>query len=747
MNSLARWCYRRRGVVLVGWVVGLLGLAGLALGFGMAFTDTVELPDSESATAYRLLDEAGGQAGASEDVVRGTVVWHTEGTDVNAAPVRERITAALDDIATMSGVEQVVSPYAQEGASQLNTEADTAYASVVLDADADTEPVVRAAEDLRTDTVDVEVGGQAFTEQPGGSHGAEAVGLLAALALLLLLFRSVWAALLPILTGLVGVGASLLLVMLGSHVVDLASTSLTMGALIGLGVGIDYALFIVNRHRKALLAGSTVQDATAQAVDTSGRAVVFAGITVIIALIGMFVVELGLLTSMAQAAAVTVLFTVAAAVTLLPALLGLLGLRVLSRKQRRALATDQEPLTPKTDVRRTLAGRWVDLVQRFPLVIGGLALVAIVSIALPVAGMRVGDADASSHPVGSSTRSYHDLMSDAFGDGFDASLLLVARTPDEASAQAFTSLADRLESVQGVSDVAVAPVHPGQEIVQATVVPTTTAQTEQTTDLVQSLREDVIPEAESDSGLEVYVGGSTASSIDLADALMSKLPLYLGLIALLGFLLLAVAFRSVLVPLVGALTNIATIVVGLAAITAIFQYGWGLELLDIGSGAPVMYLVPVLVVGVVFGLSMDYQVFLVSRMHEEWAHTRDNRRSIRIGTAETAQVIAVAATIMLCVFASFGFSGERIVSMIGIGMAIAVLVDAFVVRLTLVPAVMTLIGRANWWYPRWAERITPHVSVEGPAPQEAALLGAEPVPAAAAPSSSIAPRPVDDGPA
>ncbi|WP_435106242.1 MMPL family transporter [Nocardiopsis synnemataformans] len=747
MNTLARWCYRRRGVVLVGWVVGLLGLAGLVLGFGTAFTDAAELPDSESATAYRLLEEASGQTGASEDVVRGTIVWHTEGADVGAAPVREEVTAALEGITAMPGVEQVVSPYAQEGAGQLNTEADTAYASVVLDADADTDPVMRAAEDLRTDTIQVEVGGQAFAEQPGGSHGAEAVGILAALVLLLLLFRSVWAAVLPILTGLVGVGASLLLVMLGSHAVDLASTSLTMGALIGLGVGIDYALFIVNRQRKALLAGSTVPEAVAQAVDTSGRAVVFAGITVVIALLGMFVVDLGLLTSMAQAAAVTVLFTVAAAVTLLPALLGLLGLRVLSRGQRRALAAGQDPLPSKKEGRGSAAERWIGLVQRFPLAVGGLALAAIVVIALPVAGMRVGDADASSHPVGSPTRAYHDLMSEAFGDGFDAPLLLVARTPDEASAQAFASLTERLESVQGVSEVAAAPVRPGQEVAQATVVPTTTAQAEQTADLVTELRDDVIPAAEADSGLQVYVGGATAGSIDLSDALMGKLPLYLGLIALLGFLLLAVAFRSVLVPLVGALTNIATIMVGLAAVTAIFQYGWGLELLDIGSGAPVMYLVPVLVVGVVFGLSMDYQVFLVSRMHEEWAHTRDNRHSVRTGVTETAQVIAVAATIMLCVFASFAFSGDRIVSMIGIGMAIAVLVDAFVVRLTLVPAVMTLLGRANWWYPRWAERVTPRVSIEGPAPQAAAAVDTQPAPAAAAALSSAGPRPVDDDPA
>ncbi|HET6711312.1 MMPL family transporter [Amycolatopsis sp.] len=685
----------------VGWVAGLVLLALLVFGVGAAFTDSADLPDSESATATRLL-------GNGPAVVRGTIAWHAG--DVGSGPVRERVGAALRDISAMPGVKRVVSPYDPAGAAQLNPRAGTAYATVTLDKGAATEPVVQAAERLRAPGFDVEIGGQAFTEQPAGSNGTEAIGILAALVLLLLLFRSLWAAVLPIVTGLAGVGASLLVVMLGSHVVDLAATSLTMGALIGLGVGIDYALFIVNRHRKALRAGATVGEALAQAVTTSGRAVVFAGGTVIIALLGMFVVGLGLLTGMAQAAAVTVLFTVAAALTLLPALLGMLGYRVLSRTDRRAIAAGRFPLASKE--KNTKANRWVNLVQRFPVAAGGAALAVTVLLASPVLGLRVGNADASSDPAGSPARAYHDLMASAFGDGFDASLLLVASTPDSASAEAFATLVHRLDTLPGVAHVATAPA--GRDVASATVTPTTTAQAEQTADLVTTLRENVIPAAEAGTGLKVYVGGQTATSIDVADALMSKLPLYLGLIALLGFLLLAVAFRSVLVPLVGALSNIATIGVGLGAVTAIFQNGWGLALLGVGTGAPVMYLVPVLVVGVMFGLSMDYQVFLVSRMHEEWVHTRDSGRAVRAGVAETGRVIAVAATIMLCVFASFGFSGERIVAMIGIGLAIAVLVDAFVVRLTLIPAVMTLLGRANWSYPRWAERITPRLSVEGP---------------------------------
>ncbi|WP_086664551.1 MMPL family transporter [Lentzea kentuckyensis] len=723
MNSLARWCHRWRGAVLGGWLVGLVGLAVLALGLGAAFTDSADMPDSESATAAALQAEAGGKTGVA--LTRGTIVWHT-GQAVGSGPVRDEFTAALTGIAKIPGVKQVVSPY--EHADQLNEQANTAYAQVTLEKGADPAPVVQAAERLRANDVQVEVGGQAFTEKPGGSNGTEAIGILAALVLLLLLFRSVWAAVLPIITGLVGVVASLLLVVVGSHVVDLAATSLTMGALIGLGVGIDYALFIVNRHRKALLAGTSVPDAIAQAVNTSGRAVVFAGVTVIVALLGMFVVNLGLLTGMAQAAAVTVAFTVAAAITLLPALLGMLGYRVLSRKDRKAIAAGRFPVPQRTG-ERTLASRWATVVQRFPVVAGGLALAATVLLASPVFGMRVGNADASSAPAGSPARAHYELMSTAFGAGFDSPVLLVARTPDQASAQAFQSLVDRLGSVPDVAHVTAAPAKPGQQIRSATITPGTSSQAEQTADLVRNLREDVIPA----SGVQAYVGGATASSMDVADALMSKLPLYLGLIAVLGFLLLAVAFRSIRVPLVGALSNIATIAVGLGAVTAIFQNGWGIALLGVGAGAPVMYLVPVLVVGIMFGLSMDYQVFLVSRMHEEWTRTGRNRHSIRTGVVETGRVIAVAATIMLCVFASFGFSGERIVSMIGIGLAIAVVVDAFVIRLTLVPAVMTLLGRSNWAYPRWAEKVTPHLSVDGPAdpeppsdPTERILVGAVP---------------------
>ncbi|MCV2395691.1 MMPL family transporter [Actinotalea sp. M2MS4P-6] len=717
MSSLASWCYRRRGTVLAAWVTVLVALVLAVVTAGTSFTTVADLPDSESATAYELLAEMGQGSGTAQ----GRVVWHADGVAIDAPSVQAEVAAMLDEVAALPGVEAVVSPYTDAGAGQLNATVGTAFATVVA-TDAVDVAEVRAITDAYDSAVlEVAAGGQALSELPSPSHGMEVVGILAAFALLFAMFRSWWAAVLPIATGVTGVGVSLLGVMLLSHVMDLDSTSLTMGALIGLGVGIDYALFIVNRFRTALTAGAAVSDAVRQAVSTSGRAVVLAGLTVIVALLGMAVVGLGVLTGMGQAAALTVLLTVLAAITLLPALLGALGHRVLSKRQR-AERAGAEQVAGRAGRPRS-ASRWALRVQRSPRVLAVAAIGVLVVLALPATSMRVGSSDATSDPVGSPTREYADLVGPAFGAGLDATLVLAAEIPDAAAAAAFDALVGDLPSVPGVASVVAAPVQPGRTVALAAVTPTTSAQTRATQDLVDTLRSEVIPAAEQGSALQVYVGGETATNIDLSEALMGRLPLYLALVALLGFLLLSVAFRSVLVPLVGALSNLATIAVGLGVITALFQFGWAGHVLGVGDAAPTMYIVPVILVGVVFGLSMDYQVFLVSRMHEEWTRTHDNGRAIRVGTTETARVIATAATIMLAVFASFSFGGERIVSAIGLGLGAAVLVDAFVVRLTLVPALMRLIGDRNWAYPRWADRITPHVSVEG-ADSDAAGPGA-----------------------
>ncbi|MET7425653.1 MMPL family transporter [Dactylosporangium sp. NPDC005555] len=730
MSALARWCVTHRRMVFAGWLLLAVGLLAAVVLGGSAFKTSADIPDSESSKAYALLARMPGGAEAN---TAGKVVWHATSAPVGSDTVRDGVTGLLNRIADLPGVVSVQSPYTEAGAQQVAPEAGTAYAQVVLTRDADTGPVERVVADARLAGVELTYGGTAFETQPQPTHGPEAIGLIVALVLLMLMFRSWRASLLPLITGVAGVVVSLLLVVAGSHLVTLDATSITMASMMGLAVGIDYALFVVNRTRKGLLAGLPVPDAVARAIDTSGRAVIFAGLTVIIALLGIRVVGMGVLTGMGEAAAVTVAVTVVAALTLLPALLGGFGLKVLSKRQRARLAQGiiddaAGPARP-----RGVAAAWARVLQTAPWLMAPLALAVVAVLAAPVTQIRVGEADASSDPVASQTHRYSAMTSAAFGAGFDNPLILAANTPDQQSRQAFTALTGRLASVTGVAAVSPDRMSADGTVRTVTITPRTSAQAEATADLVERLRGEVVPAAASGTSLRVYVGGKAATSQDLSEALLGRLPLYLGIIAVLGFLLLAVAFRSLLVPLVGALSNVTSILVGLGAITAMFQFGWGSELLGVGTGAPVMYIVPVMIVGIVFGLSMDYQVFLVSRIHEEWARSKDNRRAVRVGVAETGRVIATAALIMLGVFASFAFGGERIVSAIGIGLAVAVLIDAFVVRLTLIPALMNLLGNANWYYPRWAGKLTPHLAVEGVADPVAhdAAAPAEPVGVAA----------------
>lgn len=723
MKSFALRCVRWRFAVVGVWLLVLAGLAVSAFGAGSKFATSTDLPHSESGTASSLLAQQGNPAHPHPTVTTGTIAWHSNGGPIDSAGVKQAATVMLGEVKGLPGVASVVGPY--DHPAQLNVKANTAYATVTVTDGTDPAGIIQTAERLRGPTLDVQTGGTAFDEAPALSPITEAIGLLVALLVLLLVFRSLWAALLPIITGVAGVGVSLLLAILASHVMDLDTNSLTMGALIGLGVGIDYALFIVNRFRKALMTGASVPESISLALNTSGRAVIFAGLTVMIALLGMFVVNLGILTGMSRVAAATVLVTVLAAITLLPALLGMLGHRILSRKQRAGLASHalNDPPLPDPHPR---AARWVDFIQRRPRLLGGAGLLLIVAMAFPALSMRVGDSDASSSPTGSATHQHYTIMADGFGAGYDSTLQLVGRTPDAASRAAFDSLVADLPSVQGVALVRAAPrAATGQQISVVTVEPTTSAQTEQTTELVTALRERVIPPVESGTNLKVYVGGKTAMAIDLAGALTSKLPLYLGLIALLGFLLLTVAFRSVVLPLIATVSNLVTILVSLGAVTALFQWGWATKLLGVGGAAPIQYIAPTLMVGIMFGLSMDYQVFLGSRVSEEWNHTGDNTRAVKVGVTQTALVIAAAATIMFAIFASFGFSGQRIIAMIGIGLTVGVLVDAFIIRMTIMPALMLLLGKRIWYFPKWADRLTPNISLEGPPAPEPAAADAQ----------------------
>ena len=721
MAGLARWCVRHKNLVLLSWITMLAALGGVVGLTGSAFSNSSQLPASDSATAYSLLARAGSDAAT---VTTGTIVWDTRSGSALSPAARARIAPMLASVAEVEGVKGVISPFTAAGAKQVSADSRTAYATVVFTSDSHEAAAQKLAEAAATGQLDVQVGGAAFTTiSPGGI--SEVIGVLAALLILILVFRSAWAAVLPIITGVAGVGMSSLAVILLSHVVTLPGVAPELGALIGLGVGIDYALFIVNRHRKALRQGADLPGAITTAMDTSGRAVLFAGGTVIVALLGLVILNVGFLTGLGVAAAVTVFLTVMAAVTLLPALLATMGRRVLRKSERAAPGSlalaGPGPAPAAAPARPGVWARWARLVERRPVVAGALAVAVLAGLAAPALAIRLGAADASSAPAGTGARSYYDTMAAAFGKGFDAQLLLVAQTPDGQARTAWTTLTRELPGVKGVASVGTPAAVSGNSLSMIQVVPATASQDQATSDLVHTLRSGIVPRAEAGTDLRVYVGGTTATSIDMASALTSKLPLFLAIIAALGFLLLTLAFRSLLVPAIGAIGNLLTIAVALGSTVALFQWGWGQPLFGIGGPAPLEYTVAILIVGVVFGLSMDYHVFLVSRMHERWTQTGDNRRAVTSGAADTGGVIITAAAIMACVFASFGLAGVRTISEFGVGLAVAVLADAFLLRMTAIPALMHLIGRRNWAIPSWLDRILPHVSVEKPGTNSAPL--------------------------
>ncbi|KMS67630.1 membrane protein [Streptomyces viridochromogenes] len=712
---MARWGYRHRLVVLLLWVGALFGLGAASSAAGTNYANVFSLPDTDSATAYDLMEKAFPERAGDTD----TVVWKVdgdEGASVRDDSVRSRIEPALEEIGRMKGVGEVADPYAARGAAQISKDGRIAYAQITFTEQANAVPmeliedVVDTAQAAERDGLQVELGGQAIAraqEPPQGT--AEAVGILAAAVVLFLAFGSLFAMLLPIVVAVAGVGTGMIATMLMSHVTDVPEVAPLLGSLIGLGVGIDYALFIVTRHRRGILRGMQPEEAAVTALNTSGRAVLFAGGTVCIALAGMLVMNMRFLDGVVVATSLTVVLSVLAAVTLLPALLGLLGMRVLSRRQRRRLvAAGPEPAEASG-----LAARWSTYVQWRPRPIAALALVVMAALAIPVLSLRLGATDQGNHQASTTTRQAYDLLAEGFGPGVNGPLQVVV----EGAAPA--GLVDGIRSAEGVAQVAAAPPANGVTVIQ--VVPDTSPQSEQTDQLIDRLRDDVIPR----SGAEAHVGGVTAVFKDFASVTGERLPYFVATIIALGFLLLLVAFRSLVVPLTAALMNLIAAAASFGVLVAIFQWGWGTELLGIGKEGPITSFLPVIMLSLLFGLSMDYQVFLVSRMHEEWVHTKDNARAVRVGLAETSRVINSAALIMICVFSAFVLSGDMEGAMAGIGLAAAVALDAFILRTALVPAAMHMLGRSNWWLPDWLEKRVPHLAVEPR--EEPAVAEEEPV--------------------
>jgi len=736
MAAIARWCVQRRIWVLVGWLalLAILGVTGRAA--GSTYSDTLTLPGTGSTTALHLLEQAfPGHAGDQD-----TIVWRTSPGGVRAPAVRDRITAMLNQIAAAPAVASVISPYSARGAAQVSRSGQIAYATVVFDAPQaslsapDVTRVVDLADAAQTPGVQVEAGGPAVENALRPSVGVSAaVGVVAAAIVLFIAFGSLLAMLLPLAVALAALVSGLMATGLLSHAVTIPSAGPTLGILIGLGVGIDYALFIVTRHRNNLKAGMSPTDAAVRALNTSGRAVLFAGTTVCIALLGMLVLRIGYISGLGIAAAVTVLFTVAAAATLLPALLGFLGLRVLSRRERRRLAADG----PAPD---GTSGAWTRLaafVQRHPAPLAAAAAAVMLVLAIPVLSLRLGSSDAANDPAATTTHQAYELLADGFGPGFNGPLQLVGTTTSPADVTAFARLAGTLATEPGIA--AVSASVPGHGASLISVIPTTSPEAAATSTLISHLRDSVIPAAEGGATLHVYVGGVTATNDDFATVIAPKLLIFVGVILVLGFLLLLVAFRSLLIPAVAAVMNLLAAAACFGVLVAVFQYGWGLRLLNLGQAGPVESFLPVLMLAVLFGLSMDYEVFLVSRIREEWAATGDNHQAVRTGQATTGRVIIAAATIMIFVFSAFILSGQQVIGEIGIGLAAAVLLDAFLLRTLLVPALAHLSGRANWWLPGWLDRILPHLSIE-PATQPPAPPSPAPALVPAGATHSQTPR-------
>jgi RND superfamily putative drug exporter len=712
MASIARWCFRHRFIVIGLWIITLVAGYSATQAFGTKYSDSFSLPSTESTKALNLLQTVSPGAAGETD----TIVWHVQSGSVRDAATEQSVETMLQKVASVPQVASVIDPYTPGGARQISRDGHTAYASVNFGKDqqnldkTNIKKVVSTAEAARTSNLDIELGGSAIEQtQQTPPSATEAIGVLAAAIVLFLAFGSLVAMSVPLITALMALGVAISGVGLLSHALSISSFSPTLGALIGLGVGIDYALFVITRYRIGLNSGMKPEAATVKALDTAGRAVIFAGSAVCVALLGLLTLRISFLGGVGIAAALVVVVSVLAASTLLPALFGIFRSRILSRRQRNKLRKNG-PVTQ--EVTKGIWTRNAAFVQKQPRRVAAVALIAVALLIVPYFSLRLGSSDAGNDAASTTTRKAYDLLAQGFGPGFNGPLLLVGQVSSPADRTALTQLVTNLQKTPGVAAVQAFPLGPQAKVATIQVVPATSPESAATSDLITNLRKNVVPAAEKGTSLKVYVGGITAIFNDFSSVISSKLPLFLAVVIGLGFLILMVAFRSIVVSLTAAVMNILAAGAAFGVLVAVFQWGWGASILHTGGGGPVEAFIPVMMLAILFGLSMDYEVFLVSRMHEEWTHTKDNRRAVRIGQAETGRVITAAATIMILVFGSFVFGGQRVIEEFGLGLSSAVLIDAFVLRNFLVPAIMHILGRRNWYLPAWLDRHLPHLSVE-----------------------------------
>lgn len=709
LTGFTRFCYRRRRLVLLGWVVLILGLFALSTVAGGKFRTEFGLPGSDTEAANDILTRHGFGSRTGND---GQIVFQAD-QGVNDQQVRTQIEGLLSNIEQNVAGATVTSPYKPEGARQIAADGKLAYAEIHF-SDRPEEDYAKAGDKIRelgknvnAPGLQLAYGGDMFAafEMPA----SEALGLLAAVIILLIAFGSLLAMGLPLVTALFGVGCGVALVSLTTRFLAVPVFTTSTASLLGIGVGIDYALLIVTRYRQSLKDGLEPEDSVILAMNTAGRSVIFAGITVVIAVLGMYTLNLELIRSVATGAALAVLMTMLASVTLLPALLGFTGRNI----DKFGLPHGRKNEDPNTV---TIWHRWSRLVQRYPWFAAIVSIALLLLMAVPVLSMRLGFGDAGNRPTGDTTRRAYDLLANAFGPGFNGPFIVAAESSSGAAIDmaALGDLTVRLNGTPGVSFASPPQPSPDGQAALIIVVPDSAPQDAATASLVHELRDNVIPPALQGTAINAKLGGVTAASEDFASYVGGRMPLFFAAVLALSFILLMMVFRSILVPLKAVIVNMLSIGSAFGALVAVFQWGWGDSLIGVGKEGPIESWVPLMLFAIVFGLSMDYEVFLLSRIREEYDRSGDNADAVAEGLAATARVITAAAAIMICVFASFVLGSDRSLKMFGFGLAFAVLVDATLVRLVLVPATMELLGRANWWLPSWLDRVLPSVSVEAP---------------------------------
>jgi len=766
MPGLSAWAVRRPVFALLAWVVAMVAIVGLSVSLKGTLNDSFDLPDTESKTATDLLIKSGTDTSRVDG--GATIVWKpSSGTAVDPA-VGAKVQPVLEKISALGSVACVTNPFNAQGGSlgtecpqgggpigpdaakvltpeelatlsasfsPVSPDGTVAFATITFKGNGtdvsteDAKSILAEVKALNGDTLQVGANGQVLEFAGQEPPSSEGVGILVAIIILLIAFGSIVAAGLPIIVAIIGLALGQALVLVVANFLDVATFAPTLAAMIGLGVGIDYALFVINRYRQGLMVGHEPKFAAQEAVATAGRAVLFAASTVIIALLGLFVLRINFFNGLAVAASVTVLMVMLSALWLLPALLSLLGTKALALR----LPWGKKPGTGSAEGRGW--AHYGRLLQRRPFIPAVLSLLVVLILAIPVLSLRQGFADDSGKPVGSPARIAYDLRAEGFGPGINGPFLVVADLTNATDPNAYGAIVKAISETEGVAatnpsvetlaifgklaQASAQAQAAGQANAQApkpvqaiAVYPDSAPQDQATMDLLERLRTQTDPQLEQQTGAKIYVGGTQAITSDFTSVLADALPLFLAIVIGLGFLALMLLFHSIVIPLTAAITSLLSFSAALGITVAVFQWGWFDALLGVPGTGPIFPFLPIMVFSILFGLSMDYQVFLVTRMKEEWNRTGDNAVSVRRGLGGSGRVVVIAALIMSSVFLAFVPSTNATIKLFGISLASAVLIDAFIIRLIFVPSLMSMLGRANWWLPSWLDKILPEITIE-----------------------------------